>query len=271
MILSVFIWLFFKAKEMNIVLNEKFRENSPETPILCFLHLPRTGGTTINRMLKYAFGDRAFFHADLVAEYGGEAGLAAALATDEGVYREALLITGHYGAAHSLVVQAPRPVGIAAVLRQPLERIVSLYDYIRGRPDHPEHAALSTLTLNQALDAVPDFAVHCRDAQLRTLFNATDPNGIRAALQRYPYLLGRMEALEPFAQRLLGLFGLTLGGALPRFNERPVLAGVAPARTQDDYPRALARLERLNRAELDFFARLPPIFATKPRPAIGRV
>lgn len=255
---------------MNTVLNRNIRANSPETPILCFLHLPRTGGTTINRMLKYAFGDRAVFHADLIAEYGGEARLAAALANDAGIYDRALLVAGHYGAAHPLVLHAPRPVGIAAVLRQPLERIVSLYDYIRGTPDHPEHAKLSALTLNQALDAVPEFAVHCRNAQLCTVFDAADRHGITAALQRYPYLLGRMEALEPFAERLLAQFGLTLGGALPRFNERPALAGVVPARSQADYATALARLECLNRAELEFFACLPPIFATRPRPVMAQ-
>ena len=270
MIWSVFTWVFCKTQEMTVILKEKFAAPMSGMPILCFLHLPRTGGTTINRMLKYAFGDRAFFHADLVAEHGGEAGLATALAKDKGIYPQALLIAGHYGAAHPLVLHAPRPVALAAVLRQPLERIVSLYDYIRGTPDHPEHAALSLLTLNQALDAVPEFAVHCRDAQLRTLFNATDRHGITAALQRYPYLLGRMEALDVFAQRLLAFFGLTLGGALPRFNERPVLAGVAPARSQADYATALARLEHLNQAELEFFARLPPIFATMPRPAMAQ-
>jgi len=270
MIWSVFTWVFCKTQEMTVILKENFTASMLGTPILCFLHLPRTGGTTINRMLKYTFGDRAFFHADLVAEYGGESGLSAALANDNGIYPRAMLVTGHYGVAHPLVVHAPRPVGIAAVLRQPLERIVSLYDYIRGTPDHPEHAALSLLTLNQALDAVPEFAVHCQDAQLRTLFNATDRHGITAALQRYPYLLGRMEALDVFAQRLLESFGLTLAGALPRFNERPVLAGVAPARSQTDYATALARLERQNRAELEFFARLPPIFATMPRPAMAQ-
>jgi hypothetical protein len=253
---------------MTVVLRENIASLSPETPILCFLHLPRTGGTTINRMLRYAFGDRAIFHADLVAKYGSEAGLAAALARGQCVDRRAVLISGHYGVAHPLVLHSERPIGVAAVLRQPLQRITSLYDYIRGTPDHPEHAALSSLTLNQALDSVPDFAVHCRNAQLRTLFDATAQADITAALHRHPYLLGRMEALEPFAQRLLGLFGLTLGGRLPRFNERPALMGVAPARTQPDYATALARLERDNRAELDFYARLPPIFASRPKHAM---
>ena len=270
MIWSVFTWVFCKTQEMTVILKENFTAPMSGMPILCFLHLPRTGGTTINRMLKYSFGDRAFFHADLVAEYGGEAGLATALANDNRIYSRAMLVTSHYSVAHPLVARAPRPVGIAAVLRPPLERIVSLYDYIRGTPDHPEHAALSLLTLNQALDAVPEFAAHCRDSQLRTLFNATDRHGITAALQRYPYLLGRMDALDVFAQRLLASFGLTLGGALPRFNERPVLAGVAPARSQADYATALATLERQNRAELEFFARLPPIFATMPRPAMAQ-
>jgi hypothetical protein len=264
MIWSVFTWVFCKTQEMTVILKENFTASMLGTPILCFLHLPRTGGTTINRMLKYTFGDRAFFHADLVAEYGGEAGLATALANDNGIYSRAMLVTGHYGVAHPLVVQEPRPVALDAIIRQPLERIVSLYDYIRGTPDHPEHAALSLLTLNQALDAVPEFAVHCQDAQLRTLFNATDRQGITAALQRYPYLLGRMEALDVFAQRLLASFGLTLSGVLPRFNERLCLPGVAPAQQQPDYASAMARLVQENRAELAFFARLPSVFSSRP-------
>jgi hypothetical protein len=77
-----------------------------------------------------------------------------------------------------------------------------------------------------------------------------------------------MEALDVFAQRLLALFGLRLGGALPRFNERPALAGITPARLQPDFAAALARLEADNKAELAFFARLPPILATRPSPAL---
>jgi hypothetical protein len=253
---------------MNVVLRQNIADPLLETPILCFLHLPRTGGTTINHMLKYAFGHCAVFHADLVAKYGGEGELAAALAQGERIDHGAVLITGHYGVAHPLVRHMPRPVAFAAVLRHPVERIVSIYDYIRGRPDHPEHAVLSTLTLHQALDAVPEFAAHARNAQLRTLFNATDRAGIIAALRRHPYLLARLEALDDFADRLLRSFGRRLGGRLPRCNERPVLAGVAPARTQPDYAAALARLVANNRAELAFYANLPPIFASAPKPAL---
>jgi hypothetical protein len=246
---------------MTTILRENCSAIPTEIPLLYFFHLPRTGGTTINRMLKYAFGHRAIFHADLLAEYAGEDALAAALAQGQRMDRGALLITGHYGAEHPLVVHAKRPVRIAAVMRHPLERIISLYDYIRGRPDHPEHAALIGCTLHQALDTVPEFAAHCRNAQLRTLFNVTDQAGIMAALRRHPYLLGRMEALEAFAQILLGLFGLRLGGQLPRCNERPVLTGVAPARSQPDYTAALARLAVDNSAELAFYTHMPPIFS----------
>jgi hypothetical protein len=245
---------------MTVISREVLQDSLYGTPLLYFLHLPRTGGTTINRMLKYIFGDRAIFHADLLAHHGGEAGLSAFLAAENDVHHRAILFTGHFGIAHPLVSLSPRPTGIAAVLRHPVERVVSLYDYIRGTPGHPEHPALSVLSLNKALDAVPQFTAHCRNAQLRTLFNATDQAGIKAALSCQPYLLGRVDALEVFAQRLLAQFRFRLGGALPRSNERPKLECVAPARLQPDYPTALARLEADNRAELAFFAQLPPIF-----------
>jgi len=250
---------------MNRILKDNIPDSRQGVPLLCFLHLPRTGGTTINRLLKYAFGNRAIFHATLLAQHGGEAGLSAFLAGESDLYDRATLFTGHFGLAHPLVSLSPRPIAIAAVLRQPLERIVSLYDYIRGTLGHPEHAALSVHSLNQALDAVPNFAAHCRNAQLRTLFNATDQAGIKAALRRRPYLLGRAEALDAFAQKLLAPFGLALGFALPRSNERPSLTDVVPARLQPDYAIALQRLEADNRAELAFFAELPPVFASRPR------
>jgi hypothetical protein len=250
---------------MTAILRENLTIPLHGSPLLYFLHLPRTGGTTINRMLKYTFGDRAIFHAALLAEHGGEAGLSAALTGQaQGLYHRAILVTGHFGIAHPLVRRSPRPIAIAAVLRQPVERIVSLYDYIRGTPNHPEHAALSVVSLNQALDAVPGFAVHCQNAQLRTLFNTTERDGVRMALRRHPYLLGRLEALEGFAQRLLAPFGFTLGGALPRCNERPRFADVVPACSQPDYTTALARLTACNRAELAFFAELPPIYSNLP-------
>lgn len=246
---------------MTVISRENISDPLHGTPLLYFLHLPRTGGTTINRMLKYTFGDRAVFHADLLAHHGGEAGLSAVLAGENDLHHRAILFTGHFGIAHPLVSLSPRPIGIAAVLRHPVERVVSLYDYIRGTPDHPEHAALSVLSLNQAVDAVPQFAAHCRNAQLRTLFNATDQADIMAALMCQPYLLGRVDSLGVFAQRLLAPFGFRLGEALPRSNERPKLEYVAPAHLQADYPTALARLEAYNRVELEFFAQLPPIFA----------
>ena len=250
---------------MNDLIAEKIPMEPVRGPILCFFHIPRTGGTTLNRMFSWVLRDHAVFHGALLAKWGGEAGLAAVLKSDSQIYERMILLTGHYGLAHPLVCHAPRPIRIAAVLRHPLERIVSLYDYIRGRPDHPEHSLLSKLSLNQAMDTDLPFANHCINAQLRILFNAQDQNGIAAALHRHPYLLGRMDALDAFARTLIGLFGVTLAESLPRFNQRPILPGVIPARAEADYAVALARLEGYNRAELEFFARMPPIFASKPK------
>ena len=100
---AVILWVGNTTKEMNALLKENIAAFGPDMPILCFLHLPRTAGSTLNRLLKYTFGDRAIFHADLLAAYGGEAGLSATLAKDKALYQGMMILTGHYGVAHPLV------------------------------------------------------------------------------------------------------------------------------------------------------------------------
>ena len=253
---------------MNVALSPYNQIYTDQKTILCFLHIPKTGGTTINYLLKSALGSRVLFHESLLHACGGDAAMDGFLRGHPQFYEGVRAIVGHYGVDHALVRQAPRAVLLAGVMRPSLPRIIALYDYIRCRPDHPEHAALRDLSLYQALARVPAFAAHCSNAQLRTLFGAIDPPGVAAALRRYPYLLGQMAHLEAFAARLLAACGVRLVGQVPRLNERREGPGFMPASTQPDFPAAMARLQALNAAEIAFMARLPPLVAFRPREAV---
>lgn len=106
-----------------------------------FLHIPRCGGTSVWRAVRGIYGrpnvfhistekDRAVFDA-MAPEarrafdaIGGHAPLT--------VFRDAL---GGLDGYHSVVT-----------VRDPIDRLVSTYNYIRAKPDHPRHETVSRQT-----------------------------------------------------------------------------------------------------------------------------
>jgi hypothetical protein len=109
--------------------------NNPDSKKkLAFLHIPKSGGVSIEQVLK-----KHFSH-DTVAPYYFPHEYAkldkAAVAVQ---YR---LIIGHFD--YDLIKQLDRTFTKAVLFREPLQLVVSLYNHAASRPAHRLHAAISS-------------------------------------------------------------------------------------------------------------------------------
>lgn len=96
---------------------------------LIFLHMPKAGGITLEGIIKRQYPGGRFFRFT-----GSDENAAAFCALPESERAEFDVLSGHvYFGIHEHV---PRPCTYITMLRHPVERIVSLYHYVRRSPDH---------------------------------------------------------------------------------------------------------------------------------------
>lgn len=111
--------------------------NRDET--LIFLHLPKTGGSTLSRILERHYSPRE----TLTLDAPGLAELKTLPDAQRARYR---LIQGHlYFGLHRLVPGASTYV---TFLRRPVERVLSFYYHASSKPDHYLYPSLTTERLN---------------------------------------------------------------------------------------------------------------------------
>jgi Galactose-3-O-sulfotransferase len=107
---------------------------------IIFLHLPRTGGVTLRRTLKWKYAPDVLNFETLTkqAESFGEVPLSER--------RNLRVLTGHlhYG-VHDYI---PQRCEYITLLREPIARVVSYYYYILGHPRHWRHAELVRSGMN---------------------------------------------------------------------------------------------------------------------------
>ena len=109
---------------------------SDQAPSRClvFIHLPRTGGTTLERVLERKYRSRV-----ISAETLWEPLSSVAELPDE-VKERALVVQGHLH--HGVHDYLPRDCDYITILREPVARVVSMYRFIRGNPKHWLHEEL---------------------------------------------------------------------------------------------------------------------------------
>jgi hypothetical protein len=101
---------------------------------IVFLHIPKTGGVTLRRTLKWKYS-RILSEETLTKPRDAVARLPLSERAN------ARVVTGHlhYG-VHEYI---PRECDYITVLREPVARVVSSYNYILGHPKHALHAELA--------------------------------------------------------------------------------------------------------------------------------
>jgi len=104
---------------------------------LIFLHIPKTAGTTLNRIIEWQYSPFAIFTMD---PYRIRATAERLKRLPEGRRRRLLVVRGHlfYGIHEFL----PQGATYITMLREPVARVLSAYYFILRRPLHPLHRKL---------------------------------------------------------------------------------------------------------------------------------
>ena len=110
-----------------------------ESRLLIFVHIPRTGGTTLARVLTRQYPAR-----DTLRLYDSDFGAELADLTPARIDRLRLVLGHFYFGAHNFI---PKPCTYITFLRDPVERIISHFYYVRSSPAHYFHEQSRRLNL----------------------------------------------------------------------------------------------------------------------------
>jgi hypothetical protein len=219
---------------------------------LVFVHLPRTGGTTLTLIVTRQFPAALSFAFD-GADMDGS--LARYRALPENRRRALRLISGHvpFG-IHEIV----GPADYVTMLRDPVERVISMYEYILRRPAHFLHDRVVGMDLGEYVET----GIHrdARNGQCRLL--SGEPHEEAASASGVDLLERAWRNLESFVavglterfDESLLLYRDRLGWDRLSYGRENVLAGRPSAAT---FPtEVLDVVRRHNALDLELYARV---------------
>jgi hypothetical protein len=114
---------------------------SPSPPVVLFLHLPRTAGTTLVRVIERQYPPHA-----VLALYDCSVGEEIGRIPPDRLDRLRAIV-GHFPfGAHRFLARSSTYV---TVLRDPIDRVISHYCFVRGDPTHYLHATARQMSLSE--------------------------------------------------------------------------------------------------------------------------
>ena len=109
---------------------------------LIFLHLPRTGGTTLRDILSKQYSEKVTFENRTLIEMDDN--FNKNTINEKSGYR---LIKGHvFFGVHEFI---PQHCTYFSMMRDPIERTISTYHYIKNRPRHQFHELANKLSIGE--------------------------------------------------------------------------------------------------------------------------
>jgi hypothetical protein len=104
---------------------------------LIFLHIPKTAGTTLNRIIEWQYSPFAIFTID---PYRIRATAERLKRLPEGRRRRLRVVRGHL--SYGIHEWLPQGATYVTMLREPVARVLSAYYFVLRRPLHPLHRKL---------------------------------------------------------------------------------------------------------------------------------
>jgi hypothetical protein len=207
---------------------------------LVFVHIPKAAGTSLREVVAR--------HYPRDVQLATEAPI---ILSDEQRRRIRVLV-GHV--PFGTQAQLAPPVDVITMLRDPIDRVISLYYFIRRLPHHPLHGAARRQSLEDFAASRP---LEACNQQVRQI-GGVDPPSLDAALgnlMRGVRVFGIAERFDEslvLMQRAVGWRNI-YHRDLNVTRDRPRLRDVSPV--------AVRRIERENALDLELYARARLAFA----------
>ena len=180
---------------------------------LIFVHLPKTAGTTLNRLIEWEYSPWEMFTVDPYFIHWSNAHLRKLPVRRLSRYR---VFKGHlpFGLHEAL----PQPATYVTVLREPVDRTISTYYFMKNYVLHPMYPKLKRTgwTLEQFVRNVPRNNIQCKYlANIDWDDTVTEPiyERARANLERHFSVVGLTERFE----ETLALMKLHFGWKLDQY------------------------------------------------------
>ncbi len=229
-------------------------------PVVIFLHAPKTGGTTLVRIIK-----RQCAPGSVLTLYDSSYGEELAAYPSAEIDRVRAIAGHFYFGVHRLIA---RPSIYITLLRDPVDRVISHYHFVRRSPEHYLYTAANELSLSE-------FVVACgadepNNDQTRLLAGRHQPEGTppnaddmlaaaRKNLREHVAVVGTTEEFD----RALLLMRRTFGWGRPFY----VRENVSKKQSRRDVisPETRRVIENYNALDIDLYEEARMLFAERVR------
>jgi hypothetical protein len=238
------------------------------TSALIFMHIPKCGGTTLVSVLKRVVPEGRRFHVG--DDIAGSRMVLAALPDSERLRID--LLYGHlsYGWHEHLL---PRQARYFTIVRDPVTRVMSHYNFVRSRKWHYLHSHVVDAKMTVADYVESGVTTEVNNGQVRQISGIEDivqaPYGrseigygdhhgalLERAwenIERHFLLVGLLERFDESMRRLRRLTGLRFG----KYRAKNV---VDPALVRTPTPGEAEVIRRYNREDCELYGRCKKVF-----------